>query len=113
MARRQASGQDFKLRYDQVIPVPNFLQDDPEELAEKLEPGQRLVGDLLDDGYTLYRLPAGGPLKKGWEGHLGVNLGTDPLVVLWHHGNDFPGVHMPTYTAPHNPTTVSVAQVIS
>ena len=102
----------FKLRFDQVIPVPNFLPADPDDMAAELSDEQMLVGDLLNAGYTLYRLPAKGKLKEAWEMHLKAELGPDPVVIFWHKANENPDVDLPPYMTDENPTTVTVAQMV-
>ena len=109
--RLKLTASDLEMPYvlverNRAIPVPNFLPASPDELAEALDADQCLVGDLLNDGYSFFRLPGTGRGKAVWEEFLEMNLGTDPLVVLRKYGEA-------VYLTDAEPTTVSVATKVA
>lgn len=93
----------------QVIPVPNFLQEGPEEIEARLPENQRLVSDLVDDGYQLDRALTE---EDGyiWSTFFGGAMDVQRPFGLWYrYAADGREVENTFYLTSAWPTAVSVA----
>jgi hypothetical protein len=90
-----------------VIPVPNYLDEGPAEIEERLEDSQRLVSDLVDDGYQLDRALTEED-EVIWSAFFGQNI-QRPFGLWFRVESDGREVENAFFLTSAWPTAVSVA----